>query len=156
YSLGVLLYELLTGARPYDLKNLPTYEILRVICEEEPPAPSGKLALLAGPNPGPEDSSTAKLRRRLRGDLDNIALMALRKDPRQRYQTVEQLSADIGRHLAGETVSARPTTLFYYVGKRIKRNRAVVALTALICVMAVGFVGHLLNEGFKAARLARE
>lgn len=156
YSLGVLLYELLTGARPHDLKDLPVYEIIRVICEEEPPLPSEKAARLTDPDFGADENSRQRLSRRLRGDLDNIALLALRKDREQRYQSVEQLSADIGRYLAGETVSARPTTLFYYIGKRVRKNKAVVALAALVFILLFGFVGYLLNEGFKAARLARD
>jgi WD40 repeat protein/tRNA A-37 threonylcarbamoyl transferase component Bud32 len=156
YSLGVLLYELLTGARPHDLKDRSIYEITRLICEEDPPPPSEKVMRLADSNFGAGENSRERLRRQLRGDLDNITLLALRKDPRQRYQSVEQLSADIGRYLAGETVSARPTTLLYYIGKRIRRNKTVVALAALVFILLFSFVGYLLDEGFKAARLARE
>src|SRR5262249_42883452 len=97
YSLGVLLYRLLTGRHPYRLSSERASEIERVICEAEPPRPSA----VAEPD----------RRRRLRGDLDDIVLQALRKEPERRYGSVEQLSGDIRRHLEGLPVRARPGTL---------------------------------------------
>ena len=138
YSLGVLLYELLVGAHPFDLKNLPLHEISRIVCEEEPTPPSaktgqfGKLSYPAAENPS----------RRLRGDLDNIALKSLRKDARQRYQTVEEFSQDISRHLAGETVNARPATLRYRTGKFIKRHKAQLTLVLVIMLALFGLLAR--------------
>lgn len=123
YSLGVLLYELLAGAHPFDLKNLPLHELIRIVCEEDPPPPS-------------------TLGKETRSDLDNIALKALHKDPRQRYQTVEQFSDDISRHLDGKTVIARPATLFYRAGKFIKRHKAQLAVVLVMTLALVGFLAR--------------
>ncbi|MEP7339395.1 MAG: protein kinase [Acidobacteriota bacterium] len=123
YSLGVLLYELLTGGHPHDLKAHPTHEIIRIVCEVDPPPPSAR-------NP------------QLRGDLDNIVLLALRKEPGQRYQTVEQFSEDISRFLAGEPVSARPSTLRYRAGKYLRRNKTVVIAAAIVLLMLLGMLAN--------------
>ena len=120
YSMGVLLYELLTGHRPYRLDNRMPEELARVICEEEPERPSVAVNLIEVlPSNGPEpieitpetvsrvrDGSPEKLRRQLSGSLDNILLKALRKEQAQRYQTVEELAEDIRRFLEGVPVSA--------------------------------------------------
>lgn len=127
YSLGVLLYELLTGAHPHDLKDRPLHEVIRLVCEEDPPPPSTR-------NP------------QLRGDLDNIVLLALRKDPRQRYQTVEQFSEDISRFLAGKTVNARPATLFYRTGKFARRNKTGVAVTATVLILLLAGLFFTLRQ----------
>ncbi len=123
YSLGVLLYELLTGAHPHDLKDHPLHEVIRLVCEEDPTPPSSR-------NP------------QLRGDLDNIVLLALRKDPFQRYQTVEQFSDDISRFLAGKTVNARPATLFYRTGKFARRNK--LPLTVMILLLAALLIAGMI------------
>ena len=120
YSLGVLLYELLTGHRPYRLKSNRMEEITRVICEEEPIRPSTvieQVEEVAGPGgttrkitaetvSKTREGSKEKLRGRLKGDLDNIILMAMRKEPLRRYASVEQLSEDIQRVLEGFPVKA--------------------------------------------------
>jgi len=121
YSLGVLLYELLTGHRPYRLRNRAPHEIARVICEESPAPPS---IIITRPDdllPLPGNEATTleflysargatleELRRDLSGDLDNIVLRALRKEPEWRYQTAEQLRDDISRYLEGKPVSDLP------------------------------------------------
>src|SRR5262249_19598089 len=120
YSLGVLLYWMLTGHRPYRRPMSSPADVERAICEEEPEKPS----LVA-----PETS-----RRRLPGDLDNIVLMALRKEPQRRYTSAEQLSDDIKRHLANLPVVARPDTRGYRAAKFVRRNRGWVAAAALIGV----------------------
>src|SRR5262249_44453720 len=94
YSLGVMLYELLTGQRPYRLKSLPLHEATEVICNTTPTRPS--VAVLQSPNPQPA--------RVLRGDLDNIVLMALRKEPQRRYSSVGQFAEDIRRYLESRPV----------------------------------------------------
>jgi eukaryotic-like serine/threonine-protein kinase len=162
YSLGVILYELLTGHHPYRLQSLTPQEIERVIREEEPEKPSAAIHRVEDV-PGadgvaritltPESVSKTregepeKLRRRLTGDLDNIALMALRKEPERRYASPAQLSEDIRRHLEGRPVLARNDTLVYRSAKFIKRNKAV--LIALLVVMIV--VG-LINAGLYLLR----
>jgi eukaryotic-like serine/threonine-protein kinase len=143
YSLGVLLYELLTGHRPYRFKTRRPEEVARVISEVEPQRPSDSIADLrirdteTTTNPQP----TVGNPKSLRGDVDNIVLKALRKQPERRYSSVEQLSEDIRRHMEGLPVSARKDTVGYRTQKFIQRHRAgVVAgslvLAALIAGMA--------------------
>lgn len=129
YSLGVVLYELLTGRRPYRLSNLTPDELARVICEQEPEKPSSAIKRGAEENSAYDarQGPVEKLRRRLGGDLDNIVLMALRKEPERRYQSPAQLAEDIERHLNGKTVNARPSTFVYRSGKFIRRHKAGVA-----------------------------
>src|SRR5688572_29126038 len=152
YSLGVLLYELLSGHRPFHLKNRPSVEILRIVCEQEPSAPS-TAALTEAEPPSEEDTKhilspetvansrrqrPEHLRKRLRGDLDTIVLKALRKDPQHRYGSVEQFSEDLQRHLAGLPVVARPATFAYRVAKFAQRNRAGVAFAILALLALLG------------------
>ena len=132
YSLGVLLYQLLTGRLPYQLDSRVPGGIEKVICEDEPRRPS--TAALAGA-PGAEGR---KLHRRLTGDLDKIVLMALRKEPQRRYASVVQLSDDIRRHLEGRPVAARPDTFSYRAAKFVRRNRLAVAASVLVLLSLVG------------------
>ncbi len=108
YSLGVLLYELLTGQRPYRLKTRAPEEIARAITEQEPERPS--TAVAKGDGNSKLETRNSKF---LRGDLDNIVLMAMRKEPARRYASVGQFSEDIRRHLAGLPVIARKDTVAY-------------------------------------------
>jgi tetratricopeptide (TPR) repeat protein len=116
YSLGAVLYELLADTRPMPATS-DALEMLRQICEDEPPRPS---------TVAPRDRRTA-----IAGDLDNIVMKALAKPTAQRYASVEQLSADVERHLAGLPVVARPATFGYRSGKFIRRNRGKLALAAV-------------------------
>jgi len=131
YSLGVLLYELLTGLRPYRIRSRNPAEIARAITEREPLRPSTAAARGDGsfqsqiPNP--------KL---LRGDLDNIVLKALRKEPQRRYTSVEQFSDDIRRYLEERPVCAGTDTFSYRAVKFIRRNKVAVTAAALV-VLAV-------------------
>jgi eukaryotic-like serine/threonine-protein kinase len=107
YSLGVLLYELLTGRRPYRLQSYAPHEIARVICEEEPTRPSDVIGTAGRIHYAEERATTPEtLRSELEGNLDNIILKALRKDAQHRYATAADLATDITRHLAGEQISA--------------------------------------------------
>jgi len=153
YSLGVVLYELLTGTRPYHFGLRTSAEVRRVVCTLVPRPPSQAVTVRAsrvrGTEAGaPADSSAArtdasavdvpstrgvsstKLRGLLRGDLDIIVLMALRKEPHRRYVSAEQFSADIGRFLDDMPVQARRDTLAYRASKFVRRNAVGVTLAA--------------------------
>ena len=152
YSLGVLLYELLTGHRPYRFSSYVPGEVVRTICEAEPERPS-TVVLRREEVPGPRgievltprsvsetrDGEPGKLRRRLAGDLDNIVLKALRKEPQRRYSSVEQLSEDLRRHLEGRPVSARGDSVAYRAGKFVRRHRLGVTAAAAFVLALLGF-----------------
>ncbi|MCW5980745.1 MAG: serine/threonine protein kinase [Bryobacteraceae bacterium] len=135
YSLGVILYELLAGQRPFQLENRSLLEVQRIVLEQEPVRPStavtAQTAVEAG-EPRPEP-----LRRALSGELDNIVLMALRKEPERRYASVEQLRADIEAHLNGLPVRAQGSTLRYRASKALRRHRTVAAAAAIVLITLV-------------------
>lgn len=135
YSMGALLYELLTGVSPHRFSNAapgPT-ELLRVIAEEEPQRPSAVAAELAN-------------RRRLNGDLDRILLKALRKDPAERYAGIGSFADDLRRYLGGLPVRARQPTFRYRAGKFIRRNKKGVVVGALALMsLLVGLVTAVWN-----------
>jgi serine/threonine-protein kinase len=138
YSLGVLLFELLTGERPYRLTRDSRAALEEAILQAEPPRPSTLAA-------------DHRLRRQLRGDLDTIVLKALKKDATQRYVTVDAMAEDILRHLADEPVHARPDSRGYVLRKFIARHRMGVAASTAVLLAVLGGAAAALWQ----AQLAR-
>ncbi|MBS1788044.1 MAG: protein kinase [Acidobacteria bacterium] len=130
YSLGVVLYELLAERRPYEFETYSPLVIERAICDTEAPRPSDAARQ--------QTDASAKLARQLAGDLDNIILMALRKEPERRYQSVEKFSEDLRRYLNGLPVTARPDTFTYRTGKFVRRHRVAVVAAALVLLSLLG------------------
>jgi serine/threonine protein kinase len=140
YSLGVLPYELLTGQRLYCIKGRNPAEIARAITEQEPARPSTAVA---------RSGTNSKL---LKGDLDNIVLKAMRKQPQRRYASAEQFSEDITRHLSNVPVVARGDTRGYRTAKFVQRHKAGVAAAALVFVSLTGGIATTLWQ----AHIARQ
>ncbi|MEL6615931.1 MAG: protein kinase, partial [Bacteroidota bacterium] len=135
YALGVLLYELLTDRRPYDVTGLTPSETERVVCEETPPRPSAAVLQASGADVEADGAvgglSPEALARRLRGDLDTIVMRALEKDPARRYASAAQLDDDLGRYLASQPIHARPSTAAYRVSRFVRRHAVGVGATLL-------------------------
>jgi serine/threonine-protein kinase len=137
YQLGLLLYELLAGRRPLDFRNRSLTEIERVVCTEPPPRPS-----TVGDSPR---------RRRLRGDLDTIALVALRKEPERRYPSAAGLADDVQAHLDGRPLRARGDDWRYLAGRFLRRHRAAVA----VCAVFVALLGAVAIRDDQRVRAER-
>src|SRR5262245_11843401 len=140
YALGVLLFEMLTGARPFTAAGRSPTTLEHAILELPPPAPSSV-------SDGPVGA------RRLRGDLDRVILMALRKEPERRYVSAGQLGDDIERYLSGRPILARPDSVGYRVRKFVGRNRTLVASAAAILLLVSGFA---ITATLQARRILRQ
>ena len=149
YVLGVLLYELLAGRRPFRVEGLRLIDIERVICEQQPLPPSQALnPVHAGGaelerTAAQRRATVARLRRQLSGDLDNIVMMAMRKEPERRYGSVELLSADIANHARGMPVIARKDTWGYRARKFVSRHTLGVMLAAGVVILLAAFAGAM-------------
>ena len=160
YSLGVLLYELLTGTTPVDRKSLgkaALLEILRIVREVEAPRPSAKLSTIdtlpsVAANRGTEPAKLSKL---MKGELDWVVLKALEKDRTRRYETANGLARDIQRYLADEVVEARPPSAGYRLRKFVRRHKGqVIAASLVLLALVGGIVGTTLGL-FEARRQER-
>ncbi len=159
YSLGVVLYEILTGSIPFDTerwRKQSLEEVLRQLREQDPPRPSTRLASdsqLAGSAARLRAAEPRQLSGQLRGDLDSITMKALEKDRERRYQTPSELAADIERSLHHEPVLARQASVAYRARKYVRRHRVAVAVAGALIVLLTAFAA---TEAVQLRRTTRE
>ncbi len=141
YSLGVVFYELIAGQRPFYFEGKSIDQIIRSVTGSAPVSPSQT-----------EESRTLEWASRLRGDLDNVALKALRSEPDQRYASVDQFATDIDRHLKGLPISARPQTFRYRSTKFLSRHKFVAAAASIVMLTLAAGVGATVYEARQTER----
>lgn len=152
YSLGLILYELLTHQRPYQTQNLSLPTLLRVVCEETPPKPSTIVKLSVATDESLTSLPAPKLSAQLKGDLDTIIMTALEKAPERRYASVWQFGEDIRRYLNGHPIQAQTATVAYRVNKFLRRNKKYVFAATLLLITLLGGIVATLRQ----ARIANE
>jgi tetratricopeptide (TPR) repeat protein len=139
YALGAILYELLSGVKAQPLESHTPSELERVICRTEVLPPSMRI-----------DRSNVRLRKRVVGDLDTIVMKAMRKEPEERYSSVDLFYRDVGRHLKGRTITAQPPSLTYRLGKFARRHRYSLAAVVLVVISMVAGTWTALVEAHRA------
>ncbi len=160
YSLGLILYELLTGVSAYDFPNNRPDEIAKIICEAEPPKPSsvvgGQWSVVSETDPKQGVTTNPKSKitnpKSLKGDLDTIILKSLQKLPGRRYSSVEQFAGDIERHLEGLPVIARPDTFSYRLEKFVNRNRGYVMTGTLVILTLIAGIAATSWQAYRAEK----
>ena len=159
YSLGVILYELLTGAKPFQLEGKSLDEIFQTIDLTEPPKPStvgnSRFSIQDSKSASRNPASEILNPKFLRGDLDNITLKALRKEPLRRYKSVEAFAADLERHLKNLPIKARPNTISYLASRFFRRNKIAVSATAFVILALISGLAVALWQA-QIARLERD
>ncbi len=142
YSLGIVLYKMLSGTAPYKLSSNSLHDIVTAVCEQQPIPPSA--AALASGQP--------ELARQLRGDLDHIVSKAMAKEPADRYQSAERFADDVHNYLESRPVSARPPMAHYRAGRFIRRNRMAVTLVTTATMILTFLVGGIVLQSTRARR----
>ena len=166
YSLGVILYELIAGHRPYEISAGSAHEIGELVCEREPPRPSaaagtnervvrddGSTVVIAPAGVARARGTTVeRLRQTLRGDLDAIVMMALRKEPARRYGSADLFAADVQRYLDGFPVVAHAGTRWYHLRRFLRRRRREATAAAIVVAAMVGGTAIALSQAASARR----
>lgn len=148
YSLGVILYELLTGMRPYDIHGLSAAAVERLVCDAIPERPSASWERKRSSEAGSTGFNSKT--RLLKGDLDTIVLKALAKEPARRYVSVAQFAEDVRRHLTRQPVIARPMSIKYRVGRFIQRHKIGVGISVFVLISLVSSVIITTNQARQA------
>jgi serine/threonine protein kinase len=141
YSLGVVFYELLAGDKPFHFEGKSLEEIIRTVTNAEPPAPSVI-----------QNSKTEIQNPKLRGDIDNIALKALQREPERRYKSVEEFAGDIQKHLDGLPILARSATFSYRASKFFRRNKISAAAAAIVILSVITGLAFTLRQANETAK----